>query len=85
MDYTSINQAPPIAFHSLGDPINPPVEPMKDPIIVPPSSQNILGKKKCNQYANEFYKKHHAQDKSHNFVLQKSLPSVDKPMHDVLE
>ena len=58
---------------------------MKDLVIVPPSSQNISSKAKHNQSANEYCKKRHAQAKAHNFVLQKSLPSLDTIMHDVLE
>lgn len=58
---------------------------MKEPVVVPPSSQHISNETKCNQSTNEHYKKHRAQAKAHAFVLPSSLPSFDQPMHDVLE
>ena len=85
MASTSINQAPLVACESVVNPINPPIEPIKDPVIVPTSYQHSSSKKKCNQSANEHHKMHHAQDKNHNSILQKSLPSLDTTMHDVLE
>ena len=58
---------------------------MKDPIIVPLIPQHILSKKKCSRFTNERHKKRCAQAQTHNFVLQKYLPSLDTTMHDVLE
>ena len=81
----SINQAPTISCSSVDNPINPPIELVKDLVIAPPSSQHISKKTKCNRLTNEFHKKFYAQGKSCNFFLQKYLPSLDTTMHDVLE
>lgn len=65
--------------------VNPPIEPVKGPIIVPPSCQKISSKEKCSQYANKQCKKNHSQAKAHNLILEKSLSSLDTNMHYVLE
>ena len=44
MASTFINQAPPIACSSIDNPINPPIELVKDLVIAPSSSQNISNK-----------------------------------------
>ena len=39
-----VNQASPMSFQSLVNSINPPIEPIKDSVIVPHSSQQISSK-----------------------------------------
>ena len=75
MNSTSINQ----------DHINCPIEPMKDSMIDPPSSQHISSKSKHNFSSKKYHKKIHAQAISFNVVIKFILPSLDTTMHDVLD
>lgn len=71
---------PTIVSPKKGSPIDLPKEPMKDTLMVPPSSQPISKNQKRNCSANEHHKKCHAHARA-----QRSLLSSNQPSHKVLD